>query len=147
MFNNLIPAMAWQESCFRQFVIKNKKLTYLLSYNQTSVGLMQVNERVWRGVYDRNRLRWDIRYNALAGCEITDLYLRTYALKHPDWKKDADLELLSRVVYSMYNGGPGQYKKFLARERAGKHYRSDLLFSEKLQWIGKGEWERIKDCF
>jgi hypothetical protein len=108
---------------------------------------MQINERVWRGVYDRNRLRWDIRYNALAGCEITDLYLRTYALKHPDWKKDADLELLSRVVYSMYNGGPGQYKKFLARERAGKHYRSDLLFSEKLQWIGKGEWERIKDCF
>jgi hypothetical protein len=146
MFKKLIPALAWQESCFRQFVIKNKKLTYLLSYNQTSVGIMQVNERVWRGVYDRNRLRWDIRYNALAGCEIADLYLRKYALKNSVWKKGADIDLLSRVVYAMYNGGPGQCKKFLARERTGKHYQSDQLFLEKLQWVGKGKWERIEDC-
>lgn len=146
MFIKMIPAMAWQESCFRQFAVKNKKLTYLLSYNQTSVGLMQVNERVWRGVYDRSRLRWDIRYNALAGCEIAELYLRKYALKHSVWTKDADTDLLSRVVYAMYNGGPGQYKKFLERERRGKHYQSDLLFSEKLRWVGKGQWERVKDC-
>ncbi len=146
MFKNLIPAMAWQESCFKQFVIKNKKLTYLLSYNQSSVGLMQINERVWRGVYDRNRLRWDIRYNALAGCEIADLYLRDYALKHSDWERKKDKELLSRVVYAMYNGGPAEYKKFLARERTGKHYRSDLLFQEKLRWSVKKKWEHIQDC-
>jgi hypothetical protein len=147
MFKKLIPAMAWQESCFRQFVVKDKKLTYLLSYNQSSVGLMQINERVWRGVYDLNRLRWDIHYNALAGCEIADLYLRKYALKHPDWEKDADMELLSRSVYSMYNGGPGQYRKFLDRERSGKHYRSDLLFYEKLKWVGDEKWEHTSKCF
>ncbi len=146
MFKNLIPAMAWQESCFKQFVIKDKKLTYLLSYNQSSVGLMQINERVWRGVYDRNRLRWDIHYNALAGCEIADLYLRDYALKHSEWKKKQDMELLSRVVYAMYNGGPAEYGRFLARERSGKHYRSDLLFLEKLQWSIKKKWEHIQDC-
>jgi hypothetical protein len=147
MFKKLIPAMAWQESCFRQFVVKNNKLTYLLSYNQTSVGLMQINERVWRGVYDRGRLRWDIRYNALAGCEIADLYLRKYALKHPVWQNGADTRLLSRVVYTMYNGGPGQYRKFLARERAGRHYQSDLLFAEKLEWVELGRWQRVEDCF
>lgn len=147
MFKKLIPAMAWQESCFRQFVVRDKKLTYLLSYNQSSVGLMQINERVWRGVYDLNRLRWDIHYNALAGCEIADLYLRKYALKHPDWGKNADMDLLSRSVYSMYNGGPGQYKKFLDRERAGKHYRSDQLFFEKLKWVGDEKWENINKCF
>ena len=146
MFKKLIPAMAWQESCFRQFVVKDNKLTYLLSYNQSSVGIMQVNERVWRGVYDRSRLRWDIRYNTLAGCEIADLYLRTYALKYSDWDNGGDKDLLSRVVYAMYNGGPGQYKKFLARERSGKHYQSDQLFLEKLQWIGEEKWERIEDC-
>jgi len=146
MFEKLIPAMAWQESCFRQFVVKNKKLTYLLSYNQTSVGIMQINELVWRGVYDRNRLRWDIRYNALAGSEIADLYLRTYALKDSVWDKNGDMDLLSRVVYAMYNGGPGQYKKFLARERAGKHYLSDRLFLEKMQWVGKGQWENVDAC-
>lgn len=146
MFAKLIPAMAWQESCFRQFVVKNSKLTYLLSYNQTSVGLMQINERVWRGLYDRSRLRWDIRYNALAGCEIADLYLRKYALKHPVWQNGADMTLLSRVVYAMYNSGPGEYKKFLDRERKGKHYPSDQLFFEKLQWVDKDQWERIKGC-
>ena len=146
MFKRLIPALAWQESCFRQFVVKNNKLTYLLSYNQSSVGIMQVNERVWRGMYSRDRLRWDIRYNILAGCEIADLYLQKYVLKQSVWKKGADVDLLSRVVYAMYNGGPGQYKKFLAREQDGNHYQSDLLFFEKLQWIGKGEWERIEDC-
>jgi hypothetical protein len=147
MFKKLIPAMAWQESCFRQFVVRDKKLTYLLSYNQSSVGLMQINERVWRGVYDLNRLRWDIHYNALAGCEIADLYLRKYALKHPDWGKNADMDLLSRSIYSMYNGGPGEYKKFLDRERSGKHYRSDLLFYEKLKWVGDEKWEHASKCF
>lgn len=147
MFARLIPALAWQESCFRQFVEKNNKLTYLLSYNQTSVGLMQINERVWRGIYDRGRLRWDIRYNALAGCEIVDLYLRNYALKDPVWGKGADTNLLSRVVYAMYNGGPGEYRKFLTRENTGKHYRSDLLFAEKLQWVGMDDWQHVAKCF
>jgi len=146
MFTNLIQAVAWQESCFRQFVVKNKKLTYLLSYNQTSVGLMQINERVWRGIYDRSRLRWDISYNALAGCEIVDLYLRKYALKHSVWRKKTDMDLLSRVVYAMYNGGPGQYEKFLARLRADKHYRSDQLFLEKLQLVWAAKWSYIKEC-
>jgi hypothetical protein len=46
----------------------------------------------------------------------------------------------------MYNGGPGQYEKFLARSRTGKLYTSDKLFLEKIQWVRKGNWERIKDC-
>lgn len=146
MFKTLTPAIAWQESCFRQFVVKKNKLTYLLSYNQSSVGLMQVNERVWRGIYDRSRLRWDIHYNARAGCEIIELYLRKYALKKKIWPTDGDPRLLARTIYAMYNGGPGQYEKFLARERAGNHYRSDLLFLEKLQWSEKQQWNRIDLC-
>lgn len=146
MFRKLIPAMAWQESCFRQFTVKKDKLTYLLSYNQTSIGLMQINERVWRGLYDLSRLRWDIRYNALAGCEIAGLYLRKYALNHSRWQKSADMQLLAQVVYAMYNGGPGEYTKFLDRERTGKHYPSDQLFLEKLQSVDQENWDRVKDC-
>ena len=146
MFKKLIVAMAWQESCFRQFVVKNNKLTYLLSYNQTSIGLMQINERVWRGLYDHSRLRWDIHYNAFAGCEIADLYLRKYALKYPRWQKGGDLQLLAQVVYAMYNGGPGEYKNFLNRERTGKQYSSDQLFLEKLHWVDHESWDHVKDC-
>jgi Transglycosylase SLT domain len=146
IFAEIIPAIAWQESCFRQFVVKKKKLTYLLSYNGSSVGVMQINERIWRGLYDRERLRWDIDYNAMAGCEIVALYLNRYVLRDASWVKGDKPKLLSRLLYSMYNGGPGQYKKFLQREKTGKHYKSDQLFAEKLEWSMKKEWNQITRC-
>lgn len=146
MFRTMIVAMAWQESCHRQFVEKGNKLTFLLSYNQTSVGLMQVNERVWRGMYDRNKLRWDIRYNAQAGCEIADLYLRRYALQGKTPAPGTKTNPLPGIVYAMYNGGPGQYDKYLARLKSGKTLPSDKIFAEKLQWVEKRDWAQIKEC-
>lgn len=146
MFESMIVAMAWQESCFRQFVEKGSKLTFLLSYNQTSVGLMQVNERVWRGLYDPKKLRWDIRYNAQAGCEIAHLYLRRYALQGKTLAPTAKTSNLPAIVYAMYNGGPGQYEKYLAREKGGKTYSSDKYFAEKLQWVAKRDWLHLKEC-
>jgi hypothetical protein len=146
IFRTMIVAMAWQESCFRQFVEKNNKLTFLMSYNQTSVGVMQINERVWRGMYDRNQLRWDIRYNAQAGCEIAELYLRRYALQGNGPAPGAKVSSLPGIVYAMYNGGPGQYEKYLAREKSGKPFPSDQYFAEKLKWVEKREWGQIREC-
>ncbi|MBW2708525.1 MAG: hypothetical protein JRD04_04450, partial [Deltaproteobacteria bacterium] len=37
---------------------------------------MQVNQWIWRGTYNQKDLRWDIRYNAVAGCEILIRYLK-----------------------------------------------------------------------
>jgi hypothetical protein len=142
----MIPAMAWQESCFRQFVVRNNQLTYLLSYNNSSVGLMQVNMRVWRGLYDNERLRWDIRYNAAAGCEISALYLNDYALRDRKGIKKPSNETIARLVYAMYNGGPAQYKKYLERERTGKLYDSDKLFWEKYEWVSTASWDKISKC-
>ena len=145
MFKVMIPAMAWQESCLRQFVVKKQKLTYLLSYNNSSVGVMQVNERVWRGIYNRGRLRWDIHYNVLAGCEIADLYLRKYVLRTESGDV-LDSDTMARAVYAMYNGGPGQYKKFLQRDKADNHFRTDLLFAEKLNWVLADNWQHLSVC-
>ena len=145
MFQKMVTATAWQESCFRQFIEKGNKLTYILSYNNTSVGVMQVNERVWRGIYDVPKLRWDIRYNAMAGSEIVDLYLRRHALSDKASAR-LDLDVLAKGVYAMYNGGPGQYKKYLERARTGKTYLSDRSFAEKLEWVEKRDWEKISQC-
>lgn len=145
-FEKTLPAMAWQESCFRQFVSNSGKITYLLSYNGTSVGLMQINERVWRGLFDLNRLRWDIAYNARAGCQIAALYIEKYVLPNRRAAASMDGETLARVVYAMYNGGPGHFEKFLGRLRTGKLYSSDTLFHEKLKWVEKGQWENINQC-
>jgi hypothetical protein len=146
MFKQLIQAMTWQESCFRQFVVKDSKLTYLLSYNRSSVGLMQVNERVWRGLYDLHRLRWDIRYNAAAGNEIAALYLKRYAMREEIRKKKLDDPTMARLLYAMYNGGPSQRTKFLKRLAAGSLYESDKLFWEKMQMVRNGEVHKVSLC-
>jgi hypothetical protein len=104
---------------------------------------MQVNERVWRGIYDRNRLRWDIRYNARAGCEIADLYLRRHALPH---KAAAKIGQVPGMVYAMYSGGPGQLDNYLARHKGGKLLPSDQGFAEKWTWVDKRDWQQLAKC-
>jgi hypothetical protein len=145
-FKRIMPAMAWQESCFRQFISDQGKINYLRSYNGSSVGLMQINERVWRGVFDLSRLRWDIAYNAQAGCQIAALYINKYAI--PNWKSKRPMEdgVLAQVVYAMYNGGPGQFERFFDRLKTGKLLYSDTLFFEKLQWVENGKWDNINQC-
>lgn len=149
LYKKAVFATAWQESCFRQFRVKKGKLSYLRSYNNTSVGLMQINERIWRGIYDVNHLRWDIRYNATAGCEIFDLYLRKYALrriKENRVKESLDHDTLARLVYAMYNGGPAAFFSFLKRREMNKYYLSDELFWEKYEWVKNDQWENIRLC-
>ena len=149
LYRLIVLSTAWQESCFRQFRIRKQKVTYLLSYNRTSVGLMQVNERVWRGMYDRQHLRWDIQYNAAAGCEIIEIYMRKYTLDRIK-KNKLDINLnddsLARIVYAMYNGGPGQFDRILKRKKEGAFYSSDKLYFEKYSWVKNNQWENIRKC-
>jgi hypothetical protein len=148
-FPLVVMSTAWQESCFRQFVVKHQKIVYLRSYNGSSVGLMQINERVWRGMYDLHHLRWDIRYNALAGCEILDLYVKKYLTKPAQRLKVMEKlkdETRAGIIYAMYNGGPGQLDKFLSRSAKGKFYASDRLFLEKYVWVKNGQLTHISKC-
>jgi hypothetical protein len=148
-FDLMTTATAWQESCFRQFQAKGGKISYLLSYNNTSVGLMQVNEKVWRGIYDIQDVRWNIRYNAHAGCEILALYLDRYINKQ---KPPVNLttangqRYLAAWLYALYNGGPSQVKKFPDRAKAKKFYESELLFLKKYDQAKGTDWTTKVDC-
>jgi len=146
LFKDLISATAWQETCFRQFHTQNNRLVYIRSYNGSSVGLMQINERVWRGIYDLNRLRWNIHYNASAGCEIAAMYFRRYVLKRINKIKPLNKTTMAGIVYAMYNGGPGQFNKFLGRLKTGRFQLSDRLFREKFTWVINNQWEYINQC-
>ncbi|MCX5881498.1 MAG: hypothetical protein NTU74_06765, partial [Deltaproteobacteria bacterium] len=145
VFFQAVSATGWQESCFRQFLKKKGRITYLLSYNNTSVGMMQVNERVWRGLYDLKHLRWNIRYNARAGCEIMEQYFTRYALSN-NKASQLDADSLAGDLYAMYNSGPGDFQKFLKRKAGGKHLLTDKLFQEKYQWVKKDQWNNITKC-
>jgi hypothetical protein len=132
-------------------VVKRKKIVYLQSYDGSSVGIMQINERVWRGIYDLQHLRWDIRYNTVAGCEILDLYVTKYLAGHAKRfeaiQKLTD-ETRAELIYAMYNGGPGQLEKFLNRSARGKFYDSDKLYLEIVYLDEKraiGEYQQMFD--
>lgn len=150
IYQDMVMAVAWQESCFRQFITDdNNRIAYLKSYNNTSVGIMQINERVWKGIYDVENLRWDIRYNARAGCEILDTYYYRYALRYlkkvengHNWNQDQ----LAGCIYAMYNGGPGQFFKYIDRYNNNSFFKSDQLFNNKLGWVRDRDWEKLKIC-
>ena len=146
LYRLLVLATAWQESCWRQLEKKRGKVTYLLSYNRTSVGLMQINERVWRGLYQRDSLRWNIRYNARAGTEILDLYMKDYAITQMEAQGLTDEAVLARAVYAMYNAGPGELQRFLKRHRSNSPHQIDRLFREKYEMTLKGDFEEIALC-
>jgi hypothetical protein len=147
MFVHLATSTAWQESCWRQFITTGSKITYLRSYNNTSVGVMQVNERVWRGMYDLPSLRWNVLYNIRAGCEILELYLREYALEGGGRSRSLDSGTLAKAVYAMYNGGPAQLGRFLKRQASNSYATSDKLFAEKLNWVMAGQWDKLERCW
>lgn len=149
MYHRLALSTAWQESCFRQFIVKNDTITYLRSYNQTSVGMMQINERVWRGIYDQQKLRWDIAYNTMTGCEILELYFNRYAMPwmnrqpEPDWDDD----FVAGMLYAMYNGGPGHLEKYVHRRtQTGSRYLSDRMFQKKWEWVKQGDLGQAGRC-
>jgi hypothetical protein len=148
-FHRLVLSTAWQESCFRQFIVNRGKITYLISYNKTSVGIMQINRRVWRGIYALDLLMWNIQYNASAGCEILEQYLNRYALPKLKRLKRKDLmteEAVAGLVYAMYNGGPRQFHGYLKRKDRNRYYLSDRLFMKKFRATTKGRILEVKSC-
>jgi hypothetical protein len=116
-FRRLLPATAWQESCWRQFVKRGDDAVYIRS-RSGSVGIMQISERVWRGFYDRERLRWDIAYNVGAGAEILRHYQVMVEGRGFRVRSDT-MDTFARAVYSAYNGGPSQLERYLDRRRRG----------------------------
>src|SRR3954463_355389 len=64
---------------------------------------MQVNQKVWRGFYEVERLRWDTAYNVRAGSQILARYVKDYAIPYAE--KAGDPNAIPRAAYAVYNGG------------------------------------------
>jgi len=145
LYRKLVLATAWQESCWRQFEVRNKRIEPIVS-SSGDIGLMQVNERVWRGFYDLQKLRWDIDYNGATGSEILLSYLLRYALKRGEHQQPGGLNNLARASYSAYNGGPGQVTRYRNPRAAAEHRRIDDLFWEKYRQVDAGKARNVARC-
>lgn len=144
-YRRLVPATAWQESCWRQFIRDKGKVTYIKSA-VGSTGMMQVNEHVWRGFYDLRGLRWDINYNGRAGAEILMHYLQDYAIARSEDTQPGGVDNLARATYAVYNGGPGHLRRYRKRTTSPSLKRIDDLFWAKYRAVGAGKDMDVREC-
>ncbi len=137
----LLKAAAWQESCWRQFMMKRGRIWFLES-KTGDIGLMQVNKYVWRGFYSLPRLRWDIVYNLSAGSQI----LRHFLDGAPDHLHSKDPAVLARAAYAAYNGGPGAYNRWRESDEPRNLREVDQAFWLKYQAVTAGQPFDILTC-
>lgn len=146
LFRATFLATAWQESCWRQFVRRSGQLRALRS-PIGSIGIMQVNQRVWRGFYDVAALGRDIQYNARAGSEILGQYWKQAVAKR-EHERGGGERSLGRAAYAAYNGGPGQIARYRRSGRPAREREVDARFAAKLEtMLAKPDALAVLECF
>jgi hypothetical protein len=143
IYRYLVPATALIESCWRQYVVRGGKVTYLRSQS-SSVGIMQINQRVWRGFYDIERLRWDTAYNIRAGSQILARYLKDYAIPYAQRTGNADD--VARAAYAVYNAGPRAVGRFNKSPPHPREARVDEKLWTLYQGIASGGQADLATC-
>jgi hypothetical protein len=146
LYRHLVLATAWQESCWRQFIRTGGKLAPIKSV-VGSVGLMQVNQQVWRGVYDLKGLLGDMQYNGRAGSEIALHYLKDYAIAKGEDKQPGGIDNLARATYAIYNGGPGHRTRYRAKKPSRALKQIDAAFWSKYEAVKAGREMEVASCY
>jgi len=121
----IVYQRALKESCWGQFVRKKNQVTYLSS-TAGSLGLMQINPRVWRGFYDVQQLKWNTHYNGRAGAEILMQYFKRYGIEEA--KQTGQRENAARAAYAVYNAGPAEAKRYRAKHSTVRERKVDGAF-------------------
>lgn len=143
IYRHLMPTTALIESCWRQYTVRGGKVTYLRS-GAGSVGIMQINQHVWRGFYDVERLRWDTAYNTRAGAQILMRYVRDYAI--PYAKRSGELDDVPRAAYAVYNAGPRAVGRFAKPKPHPREARVDGKLWSLYQDIAAGGRVDLATC-
>ena len=146
IFEPLVFATAWQETCWRQYVRKASKIVPIRS-QAGAVGIMQIVPRVWRGFYDPGELERDIVYNAAAGSEILAHYLIDYAIKRGEHVATGDVRNLARATYAAYNGGPRHLRRYREADTKASLREIDAAFWQKYQTVSGGDELAVIQCY
>ncbi len=143
IFRNMIPTTAMIESCWHQYVVSDGKARYLRS-QAGSIGIMQINQHVWRGFYNIDRLKWDTAYNARAGAQILMRYMKDYAIDYAD--RSGDLNHVPRATYAVYNAGPHAVGRFNKPRPPAREQRVDQRLWTLYQGIASGGQVDLGSC-
>jgi hypothetical protein len=143
IYRNMVPTTALIESCWRQYVVRGGKVSYLRS-GSGSIGIMQINQIVWRGFYELERLRWDTAYNTKAGAQILMRYVKDYAIPYAE--KSGDPNQVPRAAYAVYNAGPRAVGRFDKPKKHPREERVDEHLWTLYQGIASGGQADLRTC-
>ncbi len=146
LFDPLVRATAWKESCWRHYVGQTDEPQVIRS-SVGAVGIMQIMGRVWRGVYDVERLERDVSYNVAAGIEILEHYLVDYAIRRGEHEQPGGMDNLVRATYAAYNGGPSHLTRYRRDETAASLRAIDREFWNHYQQIKAEQWPDVASCY
>jgi hypothetical protein len=142
----LVWATAWKESCWRQF-IGSPDNPRVLTSRVGALGMMQVHARVWRGVYELERLADEVDYNVTAGTEILEHYLVDYAIRRGEHELPGGDDNLIRATYAAYNGGPSQLSRYRRDDTPARLRAIDNDFWRHYQIIRSTQWPDVSSCY
>jgi hypothetical protein len=142
----MVRATAWKESCWRQLVDLNGEPQVLRSAGG-AVGMMQINGRVWRQVYDLDRLVDEVDYNVNAGIDILTHYMIDYAIRKGEHEQPGGEDNLVKATYAAYNGGPGHLARYRRENTPAQLKAIDYEFWRHYTAIKEDKWPDISSCY
>ncbi len=146
MIDPMIRATAWKESCWRQF-IGSPDNPRVITSPVGALGMMQINARVWRGLYDVDRLASDVAYNVSAGADILDYYFVDYALRREEHRQPGGITNLVRATYAAYNGGPGHLSRYRREDTSSRLRAIDRDFWHHYETMRRDKWPDVASCY
>lgn len=146
MLEPLVRATAWKETCWRHY-LDNAEPPSVIRSPVGAVGMMQINVRVWRGLYDMERLEADVAYNVNAGIRILEHYLLDYAIRRGEHERPGGADNLIRATYAAYNGGPGQMPRYRSDKTPERLRQIDQAFWRAYERMKKDRWPDVSTCY
>ena len=143
IYEHLVPATAMIESCWQQYERKDNKIVTLRSPSG-GIGIMQINQHVWRGFYNIERLQGDVAYNIQAGSQILMRYFKDFGTQVA--KENGKPEHAARATYAAYNAGPRASRRFMKPEANARQKRVDERLWDLYQKIAGGGNADLATC-
>ena len=139
-----MPTTALIESCWRQYAVRAGKVTYLRSQSR-SVGIMQINQHVWRGFYDVERAALGHRLQHPAPARRSCMrYVKDYAI--PYAQKSGRPDDVPRAAYAVYNAGPRAVGRFAKSPPHPREARVDDKLLTLYRGIARRRRSDLANC-
>ncbi len=109
--------------------------------------MMQINGRVWRKVYDLDRLVDEVDYNVNSGIDILTHYMIDYAIRRGEHEQPGGDDNLIKASYAAYNGGPGQLARYRSENTPARLRSIDNTFWSYYTSFSSGQLPDISSCY